>query len=70
MVLNLGCFYLQFFLTLFWCKDTVVLPVRKTPHTAHKGGSRELSHIQKFNKQAGWPRENGAAASLGGSDLK
>jgi hypothetical protein len=28
--------------------------VRKTPHTAHKGGSREVSHVQKFNKQAGW----------------
>jgi hypothetical protein len=27
--------------------------VRKTSHTAHKGGSRELSHVQKFNKQAG-----------------
>jgi hypothetical protein len=26
--------------------------VRKTPHTAHKGGSREVSHVQKFNKQA------------------
>jgi hypothetical protein len=22
----------------------------------------------KFNKQTGWPRENGAATSLGGSD--
>jgi hypothetical protein len=23
---------------------------RKTPHTAHKGGSRELSHVLMFNK--------------------
>jgi hypothetical protein len=44
--------------------------VRKTPYTAHKGGSRELSHVQKFNKQGGWLRENGAAASLGQSGLK
>jgi hypothetical protein len=28
--------------------------VRKTPHIAHKGGSQELSHVQKFNKQARW----------------
>jgi hypothetical protein len=32
--------------------------------------SREVSHVQKFTKQAGWPRRNGAAASLGGSGLK
>jgi hypothetical protein len=44
--------------------------VRKTPHTTHKGGSREVSHVQKFNKWAGWLREDGAAASLGGSGLK
>jgi hypothetical protein len=44
--------------------------VRKMPHTAHKGGSREVSHVQKFNKQAGWLRKNDAAASLGGSGLK
>jgi hypothetical protein len=31
--------------------------VRKTPHTAYKGGSPELSHAQNFNKQGGWPRE-------------
>jgi hypothetical protein len=31
--------------------------VRKMPHTTHKGGSREVSHVQKFNKQAGWPRK-------------
>jgi hypothetical protein len=44
--------------------------VRKTPHTTHKGGSREVSHVQKFNKWGGrlvggWPREDGAAANLG-----
>jgi hypothetical protein len=50
--------------------DIVRVGVRKTPHIAHKGGSGEVSHVQKFNKQAGWPRENGAAASLGGSGLK
>jgi hypothetical protein len=50
-------------------KKNVVL-VRKTLHTAHKGGSREVSHVQKFNKQAGWLRKNGAAASLGGFHLK
>jgi hypothetical protein len=44
--------------------------VRKMLHTTHKGGSREVSHVQKFNKQAGWPRKNGAAASLSGSGLK
>jgi hypothetical protein len=44
--------------------------VRKTPHITHKGGSRELSHVQKFNKQGGWMRENDAAASLGHSGLK
>jgi hypothetical protein len=44
--------------------------VRKMLHIAHKGGSREVSHAQKFNKQAGWPGKNGAAASLGGSGLK
>jgi hypothetical protein len=44
--------------------------VRKTPHTAQKGGSQEVSHVQKFNKQAGWPRKNGALASLGRSGLK
>jgi hypothetical protein len=27
------------------------------PHTAHKGGSREVSHVQKINKQAGWLRK-------------
>jgi hypothetical protein len=27
--------------------------VRKTPHTTHKGGSREVSHVQKFNKWGG-----------------
>jgi hypothetical protein len=45
---------------------------RKTPHIAHKGGSRELSHVQKFNKQAGWPRkgkEKWRAAFLGGLAL-
>jgi hypothetical protein len=26
------------------------------PHTTHKGGSREVSHVQKFNKHAGWPK--------------
>jgi hypothetical protein len=31
--------------------------VRKTLHTTHKGGSREVSHVQKFNMQAGWPRK-------------
>jgi hypothetical protein len=44
--------------------------VRKTLHTAHKGGSQEVSHVQKFNKQTGWLRKNGAAASLGRSGLK
>jgi hypothetical protein len=44
--------------------------VRKTPHTTHKGGSQEVSQAQKFNKQAGWPRKNGAVASLGRSGLK
>jgi hypothetical protein len=51
-------------------KQKNVSTVRKTPHTAHKGGSREVSHVQKFNKQGGWPSKNGAAASLGGSGLK
>jgi hypothetical protein len=36
----------------FWHQN-----IRKTPHTAHKEGSREVSHVQKFNKQAGWPRK-------------
>jgi hypothetical protein len=49
----------------FWHQN-----VRKMPHTTHKGGSQEVSHVQKFNKQAGWLRKNGAAASLGGSGLK
>jgi hypothetical protein len=31
--------------------------VRKMPHITHKGGSRELFHFQKFNKQGGWPRK-------------
>jgi hypothetical protein len=31
--------------------------VRKTPHITHKGDSGELSHVQKFNKQAGWLRK-------------
>jgi hypothetical protein len=31
---------------------------------------KEVSHVQKFNKQSGWQRKNGAAASLGGSGLK
>jgi hypothetical protein len=44
--------------------------VRKTPHTSHKGGSREVSHVQKFNKQAGWLRKNGTAAFLSRSGLK
>jgi hypothetical protein len=44
--------------------------VRKMPHTAHKRGSREISHVQKFNMQVGLPRENGAAAFLSGSGLK
>jgi hypothetical protein len=44
--------------------------VRKALHTAHKGGSRELSPVQKFTKQSGWLRENGTAASLGRSGLK
>jgi hypothetical protein len=48
----------------------LLLDVRKTPHAAHKGGSQEVSHVQKFNKQAGWQRKNGTAASLGGSGLK
>jgi hypothetical protein len=47
-----------------------ITTVRKTPHTTHKGGSREVSHVQKFNKQVGWLRKNGAAAFLGGSGLK
>jgi hypothetical protein len=33
------------------------ITVRKTPHTTHKGGSREVSHVEKFNKQAGWQRK-------------
>jgi hypothetical protein len=52
--------------------DNLLLAVRKTPHIAHKGGSRELSHVQKFNKQAGWPRkgkEKWRAAFLGGLAL-
>jgi hypothetical protein len=40
------------------------------PHTTHKGDSWEVSLVQKFNKQAGWPRKNGTAASLCGSGLK
>jgi hypothetical protein len=44
--------------------------VKKTLHTAHKGGSREVSHVQKFNKQVGWLRENGAVVFLGGSGPK
>jgi hypothetical protein len=44
--------------------------VRKTLHITHKGGSREVSHVQKFNKQSGWLRTNGTAAFLGGSGLK
>jgi hypothetical protein len=44
--------------------------VRKMPHTAHKGSSQEVSHVQKFNMQAGWLSTNGAAASLGRSGLK
>jgi hypothetical protein len=45
--------------------------VQKTLHTAHKGGSREVSHVQKFTKQADClRRKNGAAASLSGSGLK
>jgi hypothetical protein len=31
--------------------------VREMPHIAHKGGSQELSHVQKLNKQVGWPRK-------------
>jgi DNA mismatch repair protein MutH len=44
--------------------------VRKMPHTTHKGGSWEVSHVQKFNKQVGWLREKGIAASLRRSGLK
>jgi hypothetical protein len=44
--------------------------VRKMPHTTHKAGSQEVTHVQKFNKQAGWPRKNGTAAFLSGSGLK
>jgi hypothetical protein len=43
---------------------------RKTSHITHKGGSREVSHVQKFNKQVGWPRKNGSAAFLGEFGLK
>jgi hypothetical protein len=28
--------------------------VRKMPHTTCKGGSGEVSYVQKFNKQVGW----------------
>jgi hypothetical protein len=31
-------------------KIEVIQPVRKMLHIAHKGGSRKLSHVQKFNK--------------------
>jgi hypothetical protein len=48
-----------------------MINVRKMPHITHKRGSQELSHVQKFNKQAGWlRRKNGAAAFLSGSGLK
>jgi hypothetical protein len=33
-----------------------LVSVRKMPHITHKGGLREASHVQKFYKQAGWPR--------------
>jgi hypothetical protein len=45
----------------------VLLGKRRTLHT--KEAQRVIS-CPKFNKQAGWPRENGAAASLGRSGLK
>jgi hypothetical protein len=45
-----------------YVKTKTIVIIRKMPHTAHKGGSREVSHVQKYNKQAGWPRrKNGAA---------
>jgi hypothetical protein len=44
--------------------------VRKMLCIAHKGSSREVFHVQKFNKKAGWLRKNGAAASHSGSGLK
>jgi hypothetical protein len=31
--------------------------IRKMQHITHKEGSRKLSHVQKYNKQAGWPRK-------------
>jgi hypothetical protein len=31
--------------------------IRKMQHTTHKGGSQEVSYVQKFNKQVGWPRK-------------
>jgi hypothetical protein len=34
------------------------------PHTAHKGGSREVAHVQKFNKQAGWLRRKKWSSAL------
>jgi hypothetical protein len=48
----------------------VSIHARKMLRTTHKGGSQEVSHVQKFNKQAGWLRKNGAATSLSGSGLK
>jgi hypothetical protein len=44
--------------------------VWKMLHTTHKGGSLELSHAQKYNKQGGWLREKCTAASLHWSGLK
>jgi hypothetical protein len=57
-------------LTYFSLPSSGITGVRKTSHIAHKGGSREVSHVQKFNKQAGWPRKNGTAAFLSRSGLK
>jgi hypothetical protein len=34
-----------------------VVFIRETPHITRKGSSQELSHVQKFNKQGGWPRK-------------
>jgi hypothetical protein len=37
--------------------DKTIICVRKTPHMAHKGGSRKVSHVQKFiSRLAGWEK--------------
>jgi hypothetical protein len=49
-------------------QDTIV---RKMPHTAHKGGSLEFSHVQSLLSSLAGPEEkNDTAAFLRGSGLK